>query len=197
MEKMFRVDKTTLLGMSRYKELMINKRMADVGDVADSCVKAIAMLEEFKFLTYTMLTLITELHNYNNLHKVIESNLKDVIKFFKGVCKVQGVNYSKELENSFNERYTAFNSRNKLFMEEYDLKHSYLAEGVNSLCSVMLIIGRQFAVVLKHLDYEKEYVTNMDLATDFMTEIKEKLKPKKVSKYQKYVGVNLKNWNKK
>lgn len=190
------VDKTTLLGMSRYKELMNEKRYKDVGDVADSCIKAIGMLEEFKFLTYTMLTLIMELHNYNNLHKIVESNLKEVIRFFKDVCKIQGVNYSKELEKAFNERYTAFNKVNKLFIKEYDLKHEYLAEGVNSLCSVMLIIGKQFAVVLKHLEYEKEYVKNMNIATDFMELIRDKIKPKKVSKYQQFVGTNLKNWNK-
>lgn len=194
MTNILRVDKTTLLGMDRYKEMMIEKRCKDVGDVADSCISAIAMLEEFKFLTYTMLTLIIEMHNYNNLHKIVESNLKEVIKFFKEVCKIQGVNYSKELEKAFNERYTAFDKVNKLFIKDYDLKHEYLAEGVNSLCSVMLIIGKQFAVVLKHLDYEKDYVKNMNTATDFMELVREKIKPKKISKYQNLVGKNLKNW---
>jgi hypothetical protein len=195
MENMIRVDKTTLYGMDRFKEIVTKKRMVDVGEVAQSCMLAIGMLEEFKFLTYTMLTLIVELHNYNNLHKIIDSDLKEVIKFFKGVCKSQGVNYSKELEEAFNERYNKFNKINKtLFINEYQKEHEYLAEGMNSLCNVMLIIGKQFHVVLKHLDYKDEFIKHMDLVTDFMVEIKPKLKPKKVSKYQNLVGKNLKNW---
>lgn len=184
-----------MFGIDRYKELMVQKRYVNVGEVADTCMKAFGMIEEFRYLTYTMLAMITEVQNCNNLHKIVEGDLKDVIRYFKEVVKVQGVNYSKELEKAFEERLNKFNEINRqVFIKEYDEQHEYAVANVNVLINIMLIIAKQFEVVLNKLSYQQDFIDNMNKVTDFCFLIKKQVKPKKVSKYQNLVGKNLKNW---
>lgn len=195
MQNMIRVDKTTLYGMDRFKEMAIQKRIKDVGEVADSCIKAFAILEEFKYLTYTLLAVVLEIHNYNNLKKVVENDLKAVISFLRGVVKEQGVNSSKELEKAFSDRFDSFcELYPELYINDYEKEHEYLAKSINTAVYIILIITKQFNVVLKHLSYENDFIANINKINVYLEEIKNSLKPKKVNKYQKFVGMNLKNW---
>lgn len=181
----------------RFKELRKNKCLEKISNYFEKIVNAMCQLEEFKYLTYVMLLFSVEIHNYNNVYNLLETGIKKEINFFKEFLEKYRVNFSKELEKSFEERYNKFNKIHEdLFVKNYDEKYDKLCKVINSCVKAMLILASQFENIINHLQEKDDFIKNLGKITSFFERVRTKVRPRKVSKYQHYVGVNLKNYKK-
>ncbi|MGL5716719.1 MAG: hypothetical protein ACRCX2_27135 [Paraclostridium sp.] len=181
----------------RFIEVVKNKSLEKFNKKTEITIRRTKELEEFKYLTYVMLLFSVEIHNYNNSYKLLDRGVKSEIEFFKKFLEKYKIIFSKELEEAFETRYNNFREiYQDVFVKNYDEKYEKLVKAMNSCVNAMLIIARQFEFILVRLEERKDYILFLTTLTKFLEEIREKVRPKKVSKYQHYVGVNLKNYKK-
>lgn len=189
-----------MFGMDRFKQKAIEERYKAVGETAGECMKAFDTLLEFNLLLLALLTSTVEIENNAKKCKIKTSirNAGDRLqKFIERVGAASGMaGYEK-----YYEKLLAYNDSRPRYIEYCEKEHEELANYTELAISTQLALAT-FGIVTNKMSVrdKQDYIKFMDMITVACYNIKQKIeveKPKPVSKYQKYVGVNLKNWNKK
>ncbi|MGL5725577.1 hypothetical protein [Cetobacterium sp.] len=184
-----------MFGMSRFKQKAVEARHKAVGEVAGECMKAYDTLQEFNFLLITLLATVIEI---GDLAKI---KVRKIVEPLKKLAQNTASEAEKEKLDYWYKKLLSYNDSRDSYIKYCAKENEELASYVEIAISTQLVLTT-FGIVTKSMPVadRREYVKFMDAITLTCNNIKKKIeieKPKPVSKYQKYVGVNLKNWNKK
>ncbi|MGL4425111.1 MAG: hypothetical protein ACRCZ0_10000 [Cetobacterium sp.] len=182
-------------GMARYKELMYAKKHARLKKEYDECIELTDRLIEFQFLTIVLAISIESIMNWCKKF-TLKVDFRDVQRNSIAVVKSQKIPVSDYDKKFYFDKLLHFHltrPQEEALVKNPSAEHSDMIDNMELIISAQLIIDHRFKQFIEALPHRDEYVTMMNMQ---LRKINELAKLINVSKYQKFVGMNLKNWKK-